>query len=66
MEYQKIISLLQNTPNLPSKFRTKSWARINDDLHRTYNTSSQCNFKITMLNSRLCDYGDTYLLVKEL
>ena len=32
MEYQKIINLLNSTPNEPSKFRTKNWLRINDDL----------------------------------
>ena len=26
MEYQKIINLLENTPNQPSKYRTKNWA----------------------------------------
>ena len=31
MEYQKIISLLENKPNQPSKFRTKNWVEINDD-----------------------------------
>ena len=25
MEYQKIINLLENTPNQSSKFRTKNW-----------------------------------------
>ena len=30
MDYQKIISLLDNTPNRLSKFRTKSWIEIND------------------------------------
>ena len=25
MGYQKIINLLDNTPNQPSKFRTKNW-----------------------------------------
>ena len=25
MEYQKIIELLDNTPNQPTKFRTKIW-----------------------------------------
>ena len=27
MEYQKIINLLGNRPNEPSKFRTKIWGR---------------------------------------
>ena len=31
MEYQKITNLLDNTPNQPSKFRTKNWGEINDD-----------------------------------
>ena len=30
MEYQKIINLLGNTPNQPSKFRTKNWFEIID------------------------------------
>ena len=32
MEYQKIINLFNSTPNESSKFRTKNWLRINDDL----------------------------------
>ena len=28
MEYQRIIHLLGNTPNEPSKFRTKNWFEI--------------------------------------
>ena len=31
MEYQQITNLLDNTPNQPSKFRTKNWVEINDD-----------------------------------
>ena len=31
MEYQKIINLLENTSNLPTKFRTKKWVEINDE-----------------------------------
>ena len=30
MECQKIINLLDNASNQPSKFRTKHWAEIND------------------------------------
>ena len=33
MEYQKMINLLDNTPNHPSKFNTKNWVEINDDTH---------------------------------
>ena len=31
MEYQKIRNLLDNTPNQPSKFKTKNWVEINDE-----------------------------------
>ena len=48
MEYQKMINLLENTPNQPSKFRTKNWININDDLHRMYNTNDQIIFKTAM------------------
>ena len=33
MEYQKIINLLDNPPNQPTKFRTKDWVEINDDAY---------------------------------
>ena len=33
MEYQKIINLLDNTSNKPSKFRIKNWIEINDDIY---------------------------------
>ena len=41
MEYQKIINLLNNTPNQPIEFRAKHWVEINDESHRTYNTNGQ-------------------------
>ena len=34
MEYKKI-NLLENTPNQPTKFRTKNWVEINDDSRGT-------------------------------
>ena len=58
MEYQKVINLLENAPNQPTKFRTKNWVEINVDLHGTYNTNSQIKFKTSMLRTRLCDYSD--------
>ena len=41
MEYQKIVNLLENTPNQPIEFRTKSWVEVNDESHGTYNVNSQ-------------------------
>ena len=54
MEYQKIINLLDNTQNQPSKFRTKSWVEIYYDAYRTYNTNSQTKIRTSMLKSSLC------------
>ena len=62
MKYQKIINLLDNKPNQPTKFRTKNWARINDGSNGKYNTNSQMKFKTLMLRSSLCDYSDAYIL----
>ena len=63
MEYQKIINLLKNTPNQPSKFRTKNWVEENDESRGTYSVNSQIKLKTSMLASSLCDYSDAYLLV---
>ena len=64
MEYQKIANLIDDTPNQPSKFRTRNWVEINDESRGTYNVYSQIKFKTTMLKSSLCDYSDAYILVK--
>ena len=65
MEYQKIVNLLDNTSNQPSKFRTKNWIEINDQSRGTYNTNSDLRFKTAILKSSLCDYSDAYMLLKE-
>ena len=64
MEYQKVENLLDNTSNQPSKFRTKNWVEINDKSRGTYSVNRQINFKTSMLRSSLCDYSDTYLVLK--
>ena len=64
MEYQKIANLIDDTSNQPSKFRTRNWVEINDESRGTYNVNSQIKFKTTLLKSSLCDYSDSYILVK--
>ena len=61
MEYQKIINLLDNTTNQTTKFRTKHWVEINDELRKTYNEDNQIRFKTSVLRSSLCDYSDAYI-----
>ena len=69
MEYQKIRNLLDNevalsASNQLSKFRTRNWIEINDDIRGAYSPNKQIKFKTAMLRSNLCDYSDVYILVK--
>ena len=64
MKYQKIINLLENTANQPTKFRTKKWVEINDESRGTYKKDDQIRFKTSILRSSLCNYSDAYILVK--
>ena len=64
MEHQKIINLLDNTPNQLTKFRAKSQVDINDHTRGTYSTKSQIKFKTSVVKSILCDYSDAYIIAK--
>ena len=64
MEYQKIINLLKNASNQPSKFKTRNWIDINYDIRGVYSPNKQIRFKTAMLRSGLCDFSDVYILVK--
>ena len=61
MEYQKIANLLNDETSKPSKFRTRNWIEINDDIRGVYSPDKQIRFKTSMLRSSLCD---AYILVK--
>ena len=65
MEYQKIINLLDDTTNQPSKFRTRNWVEINDESRGKYDNN---NFKIkaSMIRSNLCDYSDGHIFLRGL
>ena len=64
MEYQKIADLLNNESNKSSKFRTKNWVEINDDVRGVDSPNKQIRFKTSMRRSNLCNYSDAYILVK--
>ena len=64
MEYQKIANLLNDESNKLSKFRTKNWVEIDDDIRGAYSPNKQIRFKTSMLISGLCDYSDAYILAK--
>ena len=58
MEYRKIINLLDNTANQPSKFRTRNWVEINNESKEKYDNSN-FRFKTSIIRSNLCDYSDS-------
>ena len=64
MENQKIGSLLDSASNNHLSLEQEiERVEINDESKGTY-TSNIIKFKTTMLRSNLCDYADTYILVK--
>ena len=63
MEYQKMINLVDDTTNQPSKFRTRNWVEINDKSKGMYDNSNT-RFKASIIRSHLRDYSDAYILVK--
>ena len=63
MEYEKIINLLDDTTNQPSKFRTRYLVEINDQSRGNYCKNNQIKFKTSIIRSNLCDYSDAYILV---
>ena len=64
MEYQKIINLLDKTPNQPTIFRTKNSVEINHKSRGGHKKDNQIRFKTSVLQSSSCDYTHAYILVK--
>ena len=58
MEFQKIVNLLDTT------FVTKKWIEIYDQSEKNYNVNKEIRIKTPMLRSGLCDFIDTYIVVK--
>ena len=55
--------MLDNTPDQQSKFRTKNWVEINDELKESDSTASD-KFKTTIMQSSLCASADAYIPIK--
>ena len=55
MKYQKISNLLNDASNKPSKFRTRNWVEMNDDIRDAYSPNKLVRFKTAMLRSSLSD-----------
>ena len=54
MEYQKMINLLDDTTNEPSKFRTWNWIEINGEPNERYDNSN-IRSKTSIIRSNLYD-----------
>ena len=54
--------MLESTSDNLSKFRTRNWVMKRKS--RGNYANSEIKFKTTMLRSNLCDYADSYILVK--
>ena len=63
MNIKKIIDLLDDTTNQPSKIKTRKWIKMNDESKGRYDNNN-IRFKTSMMRSNLCDYSDLYILVK--
>ena len=64
MEYQKTANFLNNESAKLSKFRTRNWVEINDDVRSRYSPNKQIRLKTSMLRFSLCDYRNGQILVK--
>ena len=63
METQKIVNLLNHSDNENSKFATKKWYIINNELKGNYSHKNPIKSLTSSLESSLCDYSDAYNLV---
>ena len=66
MEYQKMSNLLNDELIKPSKFRTKNWVEINDDVRGVYSPNKQIRFKTAMLGSSYVIIVMLIYLLKEI
>ena len=68
MEQQKITNLLGTKIDEIPRFITKKLAKVHDQsssADERHKPNKQNRFKTSMLISDLCDFSDTYIVVKE-
>ena len=63
MEAQKIVNLLNEIDDKKLKFATKKWYTIDSESKGSYTHKNEIKFLTNSLESNLCDYSDTYILV---
>ena len=66
MEFQKIVNFIgtpSDNKDLPA-FVTKKWIEVYDQSEGNYNVNKEIRIKTSILRSGLCDFSDTYIVVK--
>ena len=63
METQKTVNLLNSSENGSSKFATKKWFLINNQSGGNYSKDETIKFLTKSIETSLCEYSDTYILV---
>ena len=63
METQKIVNLLNGSDDKNSKFATKKWYIIDNESNGKYSHHNSIKFLTKSIESSLCDYSDTYILL---
>ena len=63
MKHQKILNVL-NEPST-SKFVTRKWNIVNNQLKANYNVGNEIIYNTGVLKSNPCDYSSAYILVKD-
>ena len=62
MEHKKILNLLSEANS--SKFVTRKWNIVNDQSNADYDVGNEIIDNTEVLKSNLCDYSDTYILLR--
>ena len=65
METQKIVNLLNNSESECSTFATKKWYIIDSESKGNYLKDEEIKFLTRSIESSLCYYSDSYILVTE-
>ena len=66
MEFQKIVNLFDAAFDHKDllRFVTKKWVEVYDQSGGSYNVNKEIRIETSMLRSDLCDFSDTYIVVK--
>ena len=63
MELQKILNLLSESSD--SEFVSRKWNIVNDQSDANYDAGKKIIYKTEVIKSNLCDYNNTYILVRD-